>query len=99
MDLEINKEIILNGTDFAANKNSVELIGITLRDELQLKLVPQAKSLSSFQIDNVLGQHMMMIDSNNSNDITIDVSHLSKVIYYITNTLLKVISLKFLKSS
>ncbi len=92
-------KIILSGTDFDAKENLVECTNTIARDELHLKFAPEETRLGSFKIYNVLGQHIMTVDINNSNDITIDVSHLTNGIYYTTTVLSSGEPLKFLKSS
>ena len=85
-----------SGTDFDAKENLVEPTNTIVRDELHLILTPEVSRFGSCRVYHVIGQHMITVDSN---DITIDVSHLKNGIYDSKNALSSDEPLKFLKSS
>lgn len=98
MDLETNKEIVLN-TETSVHQSSIILESTLVTDKLNIHINSNFLENISFEVYNVLGQKLLEHSSTNSEYISIDVNQLSNGIYYLRTNLPVSRIFKFLKTS
>ncbi len=98
MDLETNKEIVLN-TEPLVLQNIILLESTLIKDKLNIHLNSNLSGNISFEVYNVLGQKLSDYKSTNSEYISIDTSQLSNGVYYLKTSLPTSRIFKFLKTS
>lgn len=98
MDLETEKEIVLNTPKYEPEK-ALTLEATLVKNVLNIRLNPNFENDSNFEIFNLVGQKLVEHRSQNQQYISIDISQLSDGIYYLKSDIKNSPPLKFLKSS
>jgi hypothetical protein len=98
MDLETNKEIVLNTDEFTFH-TSISLENTLVREILKIHLNSNIPENISFEIYNVIGQKLLEYYSRDQQSITLDISHFADGLYYLKTNLPNSQTFKFLKSS
>jgi len=97
MNLETNKEIVLNTNDYLI-ENIIALENTLVSENLNIRLNSNFSENISFEIYNILGQKLLEFTSENSTYLSVDVSKFSNGIYYLKCNLPASRTFKFLKS-
>lgn len=98
MKMATNKEIILKTEAFVL-ENPFILESTLVYDKLNILLKSSFSNPISFEIYNVLGQKLLEHVSENSVNISLDISHLASGVYYLRTDLPGSPTFKFLKTS
>lgn len=102
MNFETNKQIVLSINDISA-ESPIELENTLVTDKLNIRLNTNKTENISFEVYNLLGQKLLEFTSESlsfgTNYISIDVSQLTKGIYYLKTNLPASRTFKFLKTS
>ncbi len=97
MELETDQEIvILNGTEFEAEK-PFEVTNTWVRSNLQL--IIRSNKVKDLYILNMLGQKMMHIPITSTGSQSLDISHFSSGVYFLTTSQPKFRPIKFIKGN
>lgn len=97
MELETDQEIvILNGTEFEAEK-PFEVTNTWVRSNLQL--IIRSNKVKDLYILNMLGQKMMHIPITSTGSHSLDISHFSSGVYFLTTSQPKFRPIKFIKGN
>ncbi len=97
MDLETDKEIVLDNPDFAII-SAILLENTMASSELNIRLASSVSESVSFEIYNTLGQKLLEFTSENTGHISIDISQFANGIYYLKTNIPGFQTLKFLKT-
>ena len=97
MDLETDKEIVLDNPDFAII-SAILLENTMASSELNIRLASSVSESVSFEIYNTLGQKLLEFTSENTGHISIDISQFANGIYYLKTSIPGFKTLKFLKT-
>lgn len=81
MNLETNKEIVLGATNLVV-QSPFTLENTLVKEQVNLRINSNFSGKLSFGIYNIMGQKLLESTEENSEYISIDVSHLSQGIYY-----------------
>jgi exonuclease III len=98
MEMQTNKEIVLNNEDFA-RQPSIILKSTLVKDALSIQVNSNISENIAFEVYNVLGQKLMTVNSDHSKNISIPVAQLSNGMYYLKTNLPTSRIFKFLKIS
>lgn len=98
MDLETNKEIVLNTDEFNFY-SSISLENTLVRENVIIHLNSNIPENISLEIYNIIGQKFLEYHSKDQQSINLDVSHFADGIYYLKTNLPNAQTFKFLKSS
>ena len=97
MELETDQEIvILNGTEFEAEK-PFEVTNTWVRSNLQL--IIRSNKVKDLYILNMLGQNMMHIPITSTGSYSLDISHFSSGVYFLTTSQPNFRPIKFIKGN
>jgi len=96
MEIETNKEFILNTPEFIASK-AISIKNTLVDQQLALSISEDYSEKIIFTIYNSLGQKVRQYDAKNETEIIFDVSNLQSGLFYIKTNIPNGMVIKFLK--